>query len=217
MSRLYISICRRPMTFTVPCLQIRDLSFRSTSVHMVISDSSFGSARMVLMFSASSKASLPLRIVPLMGQVSTRRPLAFFSTRTNISGEAPTKHSSSPRFITKPYGDGLRSWRRLKIVLGSEGHGSRKVCESTASKRSPRANFSFATSTILAKCPGSYSRRGTPSGISRRLWNGVEAPSRGRPLVDKMPAAEPLPKQKSYLMRQACLPTWLITSKSSGM
>mmetsp|Transcript_100904 Transcript_100904/g.291829 ORF Transcript_100904/g.291829 Transcript_100904/m.291829 type:complete len:217 (-) Transcript_100904:764-1414(-) len=216
MSRLYISICRRPMTFTVPCWQIRDLSLRSTSVHMVISDSSFGSARMVLMFSASSKASLPRLIVPLIGHVSTRSPCALLSTRTNISGDAPTRNSSSPRFIRKPYGDGFRSCKRLKIVLGNDSQGSRKVCESTASKRSPRANFSLATSTIFAKWPGSYSRRRTPSGISFRLWNGVEEPSLGRSFVDSIPDEPPL-KQKSYFIRHACLATWLITNRSSGM
>src|SRR3990170_344728 len=40
MTREYISICLRPITRTLPGLQIRDLSFRSTSVHMVSSDSS---------------------------------------------------------------------------------------------------------------------------------------------------------------------------------
>ena len=37
---LHISIWRRPMTETEPSLQMRDLSLRSTSVHIVSSDSS---------------------------------------------------------------------------------------------------------------------------------------------------------------------------------
>ncbi len=38
--REYISICRRPITRTLPGRQMRDLSLRSTSVHMVSSASS---------------------------------------------------------------------------------------------------------------------------------------------------------------------------------
>ena len=45
------------------------------------------------MFSASSSGSLPRGIVPAIGQVSTRSPV----TRTYISGDAPTRHSPSPR------------------------------------------------------------------------------------------------------------------------
>ena len=70
MSREYISICLRPMTCTDPALQMRDLSLRSTSVHMVSSLSSFLSLRICLMFSASSSASRPRRMVPEIGQVS---------------------------------------------------------------------------------------------------------------------------------------------------
>ena len=92
-SRLYISICRRPITRTLPGTQTRDLSFRSTSVHMVSSDSSLAELSSSRMFSASPRGSAPRRIVPEIGQVSTRSPL----TRTYISGEAPTRHSSSPR------------------------------------------------------------------------------------------------------------------------
>ena len=92
-SRLYISICRRPITRTLPGTQTRDLSFRSTSVHMVSSDSSLAELSSSRMFSASARGSAPRRIVPEIGQVSTRSPL----TRTYISGEAPTRHSSSPR------------------------------------------------------------------------------------------------------------------------
>ena len=86
MSREYISICRRPITWTEPARQIRLLSLRSTSVHIVSSDSSFLSDRICLIRSASSSASRPRRIVPEIGHVSQRHPLALRSTRTNISG-----------------------------------------------------------------------------------------------------------------------------------
>ena len=92
-SRLYISICRRPMTLTEPGTQTRDLSLRSTSVHMVSSDSSFAEPSSVAMFAASSSGSVPRAIVPEIGQVSTRSPV----TRTYISGDAPTRYSPSPR------------------------------------------------------------------------------------------------------------------------
>src|ERR1039457_6257664 len=88
MRRLYISICRRPMTLTLPGRQTRDLSLRSTSVHMVSSDSSLAELSSVRMFAASSSGSAPRRIVPEIGQVSTRSPV----TRTYISGDAPTRH-----------------------------------------------------------------------------------------------------------------------------
>ena len=71
-------------------MQTRDLSLRSTSLHMVSSDSSlveFSSSRML---SASRSGSPVRRAVPAIGQVSTRSP----STRTNISGDAPTSCSS---------------------------------------------------------------------------------------------------------------------------
>ena len=103
-SRLYISICRRPMTRTLPGTQIRDLSLRSTSVHMVSSDSSFAESSSVRMFSASSSGSPPRAIVPAIGQVSTRSPV----TRTYISGDAPTRYSPSPRLKKNSYGAGLR-------------------------------------------------------------------------------------------------------------
>mmetsp|Transcript_39807 Transcript_39807/g.112494 ORF Transcript_39807/g.112494 Transcript_39807/m.112494 type:complete len:234 (+) Transcript_39807:1207-1908(+) len=203
------------MTCTVPCSQIRDLSFRSTSVHIVISDSSFGSVRICLMFCASSRAFLPRRIVPLMGHVSTRRPWRFFSTRTNISGEAPTRNSSLPRLMRKPYGDGLRFWRRWKSSLGGSRQGSRKVWDSTASKRSPRANFSLALSTSLANSPGWNSRQATSAGISDRGWKGTSAPPRARPFVEHIPLGSL--KTKSYLTRQACWLWWLMTRRLSGM
>ena len=97
-SREYISIWRRPITRTEPGSQTRDLSLRSTSVHIVSSDSSFSELSSALICSASSIALPPRRIVPEIGQVSTRRP----STRTNISGDAPTRYSPSPRFMKKP-------------------------------------------------------------------------------------------------------------------
>ena len=73
-SRLYISICRRPMTLTVPGTQTRDLSLRSTSVHMVSSDSSLAESSSVRMFSASSSGPAPRAIVPEIGQVSDPVP-----------------------------------------------------------------------------------------------------------------------------------------------
>src|SRR5450756_2124409 len=93
MRRLYISIWRRPMTCTEPGTQTRDLSLRSTSVHMVSSDSSFADPSSVAMFTASSSGTAPRAIVPEIGQVSTRSPC----TRTYISGDAPTRYSPSPR------------------------------------------------------------------------------------------------------------------------
>ncbi len=81
------------MTLMLPGTQIRDLSLRSTSVHMVSSDSSFGELSSVRMASASSSGLAPRAIVPAIGQVSTRSPV----TRTYISGDAPTRYSSSPR------------------------------------------------------------------------------------------------------------------------
>ena len=74
-SRLYISICRRPITVTVPGTQTRDLSLRSTSVHMVSSDSSLAEPSSMAMLAASSSGSAPRAIVPEIGQVSTRSPL----------------------------------------------------------------------------------------------------------------------------------------------
>ena len=107
-SRLYISICRRPMTFTDPGTHTRDLSLRSTSVHMVSSDSSLADRSSVTMFAASSSGSAPRAIVPEIGQVSTRSPV----TRTYISGEAPTRYSPFPRLNRNSYGAGLRSRSR---------------------------------------------------------------------------------------------------------
>mmetsp|Transcript_18637 Transcript_18637/g.25615 ORF Transcript_18637/g.25615 Transcript_18637/m.25615 type:complete len:212 (-) Transcript_18637:179-814(-) len=102
MSRLYISICRRPSTCTLPGTQMRLLSLRSTSVHMVSSLSSFRFPSRSLIRRASSSASRPRAIVPEMGQVSTRKPLGVRSQRTNISGEAPTRYSPPPRFRNSP-------------------------------------------------------------------------------------------------------------------
>ena len=65
------------VTCTEPALQMRDLSLRSTSVHMVSSLSSFLSLRICLMFSASSSASRPRLIVPEIGQVSHRHPCSL--------------------------------------------------------------------------------------------------------------------------------------------
>ena len=81
---------RRPSTFTVPGTETRDLSLRSTSVHMVSSDSSLAEESSSRMLSASCIGSPVRRTVPAIGQVSTRSP----SIRTNISGEAPTNCSS---------------------------------------------------------------------------------------------------------------------------
>ncbi len=92
-SLLYISIWRRPMTRTLPGTQTRDLSLRSTSVHMVSSDSSLAELSSARMFSASPSGSSPRAIVPEIGHVSTRSPV----TRTYISGDAPTRYSPSPR------------------------------------------------------------------------------------------------------------------------
>src|SRR6266480_6116101 len=90
MSLLYISIWRRPITVTLPGTQTLALSLRSTSVHMVSSDSSLGELSSARMLAASASGSSPRAIVPEMGQVSTRSPL----TRTNISGERSEEHTS---------------------------------------------------------------------------------------------------------------------------
>ena len=98
MRRAYISIWRRPITRTQPGTQMRDLSLRSTSVHMVSSDSSLLEVSRDRICAASPIASAPRAIVPEIGHVSTRSP----STRTYISGEAPTRYSDSPRLSRKP-------------------------------------------------------------------------------------------------------------------
>jgi len=101
-----------------------------------------------------------------MGHVSTRIPilsvseLSFLlsassmevvSHRTNISGEAPTRYSASPRLIKNPYGDGFLADSRRNNVEGgvAESNFSRKVCERTASNKSPTLNSSFAFRTEL--------------------------------------------------------------------
>jgi hypothetical protein len=106
MRRLYISICRRPITRTLPGTQTLALSLRSTSVHMVSSDSSLSDPSSVAMLAASSSGPSPRAIVPAIGQVSTRSPV----TLTYISGDAPTRYSPSPRLKQNSYGAGLR-WR----------------------------------------------------------------------------------------------------------
>jgi len=62
------------------------------------SNSSFFEFKSCLICSASPMASTPRAMVPEIGQVSIRRP----SERTNISGEADTRNSPSPRFISAP-------------------------------------------------------------------------------------------------------------------
>ena len=75
------------------------------------------------------------------------------STRTNISGLAPTRYSVAPRLRRKPYGDGLVERSRRYTALGFAGHGSKKVCESTHSKRLPTLNSSLALTTFAEKSP----------------------------------------------------------------
>ena len=82
------------MTLTLPGTQIRDLSFLSTSVHIVSSASSLAELSRSLMFAASASGFTPRGTVPAIGHVSTRSPV----TRTYISGDAPTRYSPSPRF-----------------------------------------------------------------------------------------------------------------------
>src|ERR1039457_1600744 len=91
-----------PDYFTEPGAQTRDLSLRSTSLHIVSSDSSLVDFRSSRMLSASLNGSPVRRAVPAIGQVSTRLP----STRTNISGDAPTS-CSSPNCRKNSYGLGL--------------------------------------------------------------------------------------------------------------
>ena len=97
-TREYISIWRCPITRTLSASHTRDLSARSTSMHMVSSDSAFSELSSARIRRASSIASLPRATVPAMGQLSMRRPL----TRMNISGDAATRYSFSPRFISAP-------------------------------------------------------------------------------------------------------------------
>src|ERR1039457_3691641 len=82
--------------------------FCSFWLHTVSSDSSLAELSSARMFAASSSGSAPRRIVPEIGQVSTRSPV----TRTYISGDAPTRHSPSPRLNRNSYGAGLRSRSR---------------------------------------------------------------------------------------------------------
>ncbi|MNT75524.1 hypothetical protein D3C72_2144270 [compost metagenome] len=85
------------MTLTDPGTHTRLLSLRSTSEHMVSSDSSFLEFKSLRICSLSAIGSSPRLIVPEIGQVSMRRP----DTRTNISGEAPTRYSWLPRLMKK--------------------------------------------------------------------------------------------------------------------
>src|SRR5262249_28327909 len=112
---------RRPITRTVPGTQIRDLSLRSTSVHIVSSDSSFDEDSNFRICVASLIESDPRGMVPAMGQVSTRLP----ETRTYISGDAPIRYSLPPRLIRKPYGAGFRSQSVLKTWEGGFRQGSK--------------------------------------------------------------------------------------------
>jgi len=111
------------MTFTEVDSQTRYLSFRSTSVHIVSSASSLVEFNKVRMRSASSTASSPREIVPLIGHVSMRRS----ATRTNISGEAATRNSPSPRLINAPYGAGFARCSSLNAALGKPFQGSAKT------------------------------------------------------------------------------------------
>ena len=86
------------MTRTLPGIAMRDLSLRSTSVHIVSSDASLAELRSARIWAASPIGSRPRAMVPEIGQVSTRSP----STRTYISGEAPTRYSASPRLMRNP-------------------------------------------------------------------------------------------------------------------
>ena len=129
----------------LPGTQIRDLSLRSTSVHIVSSDSSLGEASSARMASASPSGSSPRAIVPAIGQVSTRSPV----TRTYISGDAPTRYSPAPRLRKNSYGAGLRSRSRSKNAAG-DAHGAWKTWLGTTSNRSPQANRSRAWATTCA-------------------------------------------------------------------
>src|SRR5690606_37958454 len=129
------------------------LSLRSTSVHIVSSDSSFDDSRSSRICAASSTALLPGAIVLEIGHVSTRRP----STRTYISGDAPTRNASCPRLMNKAYGAGL-VWRSVrKIAEGWAAQGSTNVWLRTSSNRSPFLNASLAFATEAAYSPGAWS------------------------------------------------------------
>ena len=203
MTREYISICLRPMTRTLPGTQIRDLSLRSTSVHIVSSDSSFSEFKSSRMFSASPMTSRPRAIVPEIGQVSTRVP----STRTYISGDAETRYSDSPRFMSAPYGAGFRSRSRWNTSDGRAGHGSKNIRPGTTSKRSPRRNDSCARRTVAANSPASWS----PDRLTARHPRyGVASPLLGRPAVDAPSTAS------SYSCRRATPRVWSTMTSRSG-
>src|SRR5690606_25015929 len=111
------------MTRTEPGSQTRLLSLRSTSEHIVSSLSSFLELSSLRICSESEIASSPRRMVPEIGQVSTRLPL----TRTNISGEAPMRYSPPPRLMKNEYGEGLIFFRRRLICDGLETHRSKNI------------------------------------------------------------------------------------------
>src|SRR5437588_186599 len=85
---------RHAVPRTVPGRQTLALSLRSTSVHMVSSDSSLTESSSCRIRAASSRASCPLAMVPLIGaDCTTRRSWPGpRRTRTNISGDAPTRY-----------------------------------------------------------------------------------------------------------------------------
>mmetsp|Transcript_22152 Transcript_22152/g.87883 ORF Transcript_22152/g.87883 Transcript_22152/m.87883 type:complete len:330 (+) Transcript_22152:1056-2045(+) len=208
MSLEYISIWRRPRTDTVPGTQTLDLSLRSTSVHIVSSDSSFAELRRSRTCEASSMASSPRSIVPDIGHVSTRSSprSATRSTRTNISGDAPTRNSRSPKFMTKPYGAGFR-WRSSRNTADGdvEDASTRHCWERTTSKRLPALNSFFASATISANSPGAMSRAsgGCFAAAAVALGGTTTASSRSIVAVSRTSKSDGEHHEKSYVTRQA--------------
>ena len=179
-SREAISICRRPITSTVPGTQTRALSLRSTSVHMVSSDSSLVEESRVRIWWASAIGFSPRSMVPDTGVVSTRyRPSGRGSTRTNISGDAPTRYSWVPRLARNPNGAGLRFDSRRNTSTGLDSQASENVWLGTTSNRSPRAKYCRAAVTSSAYSPGAWSRSAAgvwpPTYGSVGTWRGSPA------------------------------------------
>mmetsp|Transcript_13140 Transcript_13140/g.43880 ORF Transcript_13140/g.43880 Transcript_13140/m.43880 type:complete len:296 (-) Transcript_13140:352-1239(-) len=234
MRREYISICRLPSTATEPGTQMRDLSLRSTSVHIVSSDSSLVEPSSSRTCEASSRASAPRSIVPEIGHVSTRSLPSTRSTRTNISGDAPTRYSprswpaihfsaaspaskyfAPPRFIKNPYGDGLRFLKVRKRLEGGAGEVVDHCWERTTSKRFPTSNSCLAVCVKSAKVPLSMSRGGKDPSAAASY--GAAFPSRAMPTVSICVTAPAWTKVKSYSTSQAAFSRWSTTRIRSGM
>ena len=153
-SREYISIWRRPITRTDPGSQTRDLSLRSTSVHMVSSDSSFCELSSARICRASAMASPPRAMVPEIGQVSTRSPL---DAHEHLGRGAD-------QVLALAEVDEEAVGRRVELAQPAEhvarqaaGTARKKVWPGTTSNRSPRGTTPSPCRTMRSYSPGSWS------------------------------------------------------------